>query len=181
MQYQILDYNGPALLTPKVWSDERGYFMETFRQNDFNRHCGSHNFVQDNQSKSKGGVLRGLHYQLNHPQGKLARVIRGRVFDVAVDLRKSSENFGKSYGVVLDNITHQIFWIPPGFAHGFLVLSEEAEFVYKCTEYYDPSDERCIIWNDPSLAINWPINGIAPLLSPKDLMGASFNGAPYYD
>lgn len=180
MEYRLLDENGPAILIPKVWKDARGYFMETFRQNDFVSHFGEWHFVQDNQSKSTGGVLRGLHYQLAHPQGKLVRVISGEVFDVAVDIRQSSPNFGKIYGVSLNNRDHHIFWVPPGFAHGFYVTSQEAEFVYKCTEYYDPQNERCILWNDPDLQINWPLDSKKPTLSEKDLQGVPFREAELF-
>lgn len=181
MEYRLLDENGPAILIPKVWKDSRGYFMETFRQNEFASHFGEIHFVQDNQSKSTGGVLRGLHYQLSHPQGKLVRVISGEVFDVAVDLRKSSPNFKKIYGVALNYRSHHIFWVPPGFAHGFYVTSEAAEFVYKCTAYYDPGDEHCILWNDAELNINWPIGITPPTLSEKDLRGLPIRQAPLFD
>lgn len=180
MQFDILAPNGPVLMTPRKISDGRGYFMETFRQNEFEQHCGLWQFVQDNQSKSKKNVLRGLHYQYRHPQGKLVRVISGTVFDVAVDLRKSSPNLGRNYGVVLDDVKSQLFWIPPGFAHGFLVLSESAEFVYKCTDYYDPEDEMCVRWDDADLKINWPINE-KPLLSAKDLAGEDFMNCNLYN
>ena len=131
MEFELLAPAGPVIMTPKVFGDERGYFLETFRQNEFEAHCGKFEFVQDNQSKSTKGVLRGLHYQQPHPQGKLVRVISGRVFDAAVDLRGGSPTFGQSFGVELDSISHREFWVPPGFAHGFLVLSDEAVFTYK--------------------------------------------------
>lgn len=174
--------NGPVLMIPAVHGDARGYFMETFRQNEFERHCGHYEFVQDNQSSSTGPVLRGLHYQLRHPQGKIARVIRGKVFDVAVDLRKSSPTFGQAFSVVLDDENRHAFWVPPGFAHGFLVLSDAAEFVYKCTDYYAPGDEHCLLWNDPSLRVSWPLPcGASPILSPKDQQGLPLAQTPLFE
>ena len=148
MDYQPLGIPDVMLLTPRVFGDERGFFMETFRQSDFEQHCGEYTLVQDNHSKSGRGVLRGLHYQLQRPQGKLMRVTRGEVFDVAVDLRKSSPTFGQWVGVTLSEENKQLLWIPPGFAHAFYVTSDEAEFQYKCTEYYAPGDEYAIRWND---------------------------------
>ncbi len=157
------------LFKPKVFGDERGFFMETFRQSWFDDRGISANFVQDNHSSSARGVLRGLHYQIKKPQGKLVRVTAGEVYDVAVDLRKSSPTFGRSVGVYLSAQNKHIFWVPPGFAHGFLVLSEQAEFNYKCTEYYAPEYDRSLLWNDPALAINWPLGDMAtPVLSAKD-------------
>lgn len=181
MDFEPLAPNGPVLLIPKVFGDERGYFMETFRQNDFEKHCGSYTFVQDNQSKSSGHVLRGLHYQLRHPQGKLVRVMSGRVFDVAVDLRRSSPTFGKSFSAILDESNHHGLWVPPGFAHGFLVMSGEAEFVYKCTTYYAPDDEHCLLWNDKTVAIDWPLEGHEPLLSAKDKKGRVLQNCSLYE
>lgn len=180
MEFHTVAPNGPVVMTPLVHGDARGYFMETFRQNDFARHCGEHIFVQDNQSRSRGGVLRGLHYQLRQPQGKLLRVISGSVFDVAVDLRRSSPNFGKSYSMVLDTVEHRMFWVPPGFAHGFLVLGDGAEFVYKCTTYYDPGDEYCLKWDDPALGIDWPLPEGGPILSEKDTRGLPLSGCPTF-
>lgn len=157
------------LFKPKVFGDERGFFMETFRASWFEERNIKANFVQDNHSSSARGVLRGLHYQIKNPQGKLVRVTAGEVFDVAVDLRKSSPTFGQSVGVYLSAENKNIFWIPPGFAHGFLVLSEHAEFNYKCTEYYAPEHDRSLLWNDPALNIDWPLAGIVtPTLSAKD-------------
>ncbi len=147
---------GLYVIEPTVHGDSRGYFMETYNYNDMKEHGLDMVFVQDNQSKSTKGVLRGLHYQINHPQGKLVRVIKGRVFDVAVDIRKNSPTYGKWYGVELTEENKKQFYISPGFAHGFLVLSDEAEFVYKCTDFYHPGDEGGIMWNDPALAIKWP-------------------------
>jgi len=158
------------LFEPQVFGDDRGFFIETFRQSTFDNLGIDAKFVQDNHSSSSKGVLRGLHYQIQKPQGKLVRVIAGEVYDVAVDLRKSSPTFGQHVGVHLSADNKQIFWVPPGFAHGFLVLSDMAEFVYKCTEYYSPEYERSLIWNDPNLDIKWPIKE-PPDMSKKDLAG----------
>lgn len=160
---------GLIIIEPKVFGDHRGYFMETYNYNDFKQAGLDNVFVQDNQSKSRKGVLRGLHFQKKHPQGKLVRVISGEVFDVAVDLRKSSPTYMKWHGVVLSAENKKQFYVPEGFAHGFLVLSDEAEFVYKCTDFYHPEDEDGIIWNDPEIGIEWPLDGIGELLlSEKD-------------
>lgn len=157
------------LFKPKVFGDERGFFLETFRESWFSERDIPVKFVQDNHSSSSRGVLRGLHYQIHNPQGKLVRVTVGEVYDVAVDLRKSSPTFGKSVGVYLSAENKHIFWVPPGFAHGFLVLSERAEFNYKCTEYYAPEHERSLLWNDPALKIDWPLGEMhQPTLSAKD-------------
>ena len=147
---------GLYVIEPTVHGDSRGYFMETYNYNDMKEHGLDMVFVQDNQSKSSKGVLRGLHYQINHPQGKLVRVIRGRVFDVAVDIRKGSSTYGKWFGVELSEENKKQFYISPGFAHGFLVLSDEAEFCYKCTDFYHPDDEGGIAWNDSTIGIVWP-------------------------
>lgn len=147
---------GLAIIEPAVYGDERGYFMETYNYRDFAAAGFDMTFVQDNQSRSKKGVLRGLHYQKKNPQGKLVRVISGEVFDVAVDLRKGSVTFGKWFGVTLSEENKKQLYIPEGFAHGFLVLSETAEFVYKCTRFYDPEDEGGLLWNDPEIGIEWP-------------------------
>ena len=152
----------------RVHGDDRGYFTETWRQSIFDEQGIDATFVQDNQSNSNRGTLRGLHYQLNHPQGKLARVVSGEVFDVAVDLRKSSGHFGQWIGVLLSAENKKQLWIPAGFAHGFYVLSESAELLYKCTEYYHPEDERCLLWNDETIAIDWPLLDSNPSLSDKD-------------
>lgn len=167
------------LFKPRVFGDERGFFMETFRQSDFDD-LGVQ-FVQDNHSKSAKGVLRGLHYQIQQPQGKLVRVVKGEVYDVAVDLRQSSPTFGRSVAVRLSEENKQVFWVPPGFAHGFLVLSEEAEFVYKCTEYYAPEHEKSLLWNDPELNIPWPVNESGePALSAKDTVAVLLKDAEVY-
>ena len=159
------------IIEPKVFVDERGFFFESFNQRRFTELTGvSTPFVQDNHSRSAKNVLRGLHYQIQQPQGKLVRVTAGEVFDVCVDLRKNSPTFGQSVSVVLSGATHRQLWVPPGFAHGFLVTSDFAEFLYKTTDYYAPEFERSLLWNDPALAIDWPLAG-EPLLSVKDKAG----------
>jgi len=160
---------GILIFKPKAFDDERGFFMETYRQSWFSEEGTDTTFVQDNHSASVKGVLRGLHYQLQQPQGKLVRVISGEVYDVAVDLRKDSPTFGQHIATLLTAENKMVFWVPPGFAHGLLVLSENAEFIYKCTSYYAPEDEHSILWNDPELSIPWPLNDIGePILSEKD-------------
>ena len=160
-----------VLIAPKVFGDARGFFFESFNQKAFNEATGTnHAFVQDNHSRSSQGVLRGLHYQIQQPQGKLVRVARGRVWDVAVDIRKSSPTFGQWVGAELSEDNQHQLWVPPGFAHGFVVLSESADFLYKTTDYYAPEHERCIAWNDPQLAIRWPYEA-EPRLSAKDAQG----------
>ena len=160
-----------VLIEPKVFGDARGFFFESFNQKAFNEATGTnHAFVQDNHSRSSQGVLRGLHYQIQQPQGKLVRVARGRVWDVAVDIRKSSPTFGQWVGAELSEDNQHQLWVPPGFAHGFVVLSESADFLYKTTDYYAPEHERCIAWNDRQLAIRWPY-GAEPRLSAKDAQG----------
>ncbi|HCC55606.1 MAG TPA: dTDP-4-dehydrorhamnose 3,5-epimerase [Desulfobulbaceae bacterium] len=168
------------LIEPQVFGDSRGFFMETWHAAKFAAAGLDLNFVQDNHSKSIQATLRGLHYQISKPQGKLVRVISGEVFDVAVDLRKSSPTFGRWVGDILSAENNKMLWVPPGFAHGFYVLSPEAEFVYKCTELYAPEHERCIRWDDPELGITWPLQVQAPLLSAKDLAGASLAEAELY-
>ena len=158
---------GVFIIEPQVFGDERGFFMETYKESDFKKTGLDYNFIQDNHSKSRKGVLRGLHYQLHYPQAKLVRVIQGEVFDVAVDLRKDSPTYGQWIGVLLSAENKKMFMIPLGFAHGFVVLSETAEFVYKCDEVYHPEDEGGIMWNDPEVGIDWPYKG-EPLLSEKD-------------
>ncbi|MGF7118948.1 dTDP-4-dehydrorhamnose 3,5-epimerase [Methanobacterium oryzae] len=160
---------GVYIIEPTVFGDDRGYFMETYHAEEFKNAGLDIVFVQDNQSKSKKGVLRGLHFQYTKPQGKLVRAIKGEVFDVAVDLRKDSETYGKWEGVILSEKNKKQFYVPEGFAHGFLVLSDEAEFTYKCTNFYDADDEGGILWNDPEININWPIEDIGEIiLSEKD-------------
>ena len=155
------------VIEPKVFGDNRGYFMETYRKEEFDKAGLKYNFVQDNQSKSKKGVLRGLHYQRKYPQAKLVRVISGEVFDVAIDLRKNSPTYGQWVGEILSSENKKMLMVPRGFAHGFMVLSETAEFIYKCDEVYHPEDEGGIMWNDPEVGIKWP-SDIEPLLSEKD-------------
>ena len=165
------------ILEPKVFGDSRGFFFESFNQCDFNAATGTNcNFVQDNHSRSQKSVLRGLHYQFGRPQGKLVRVTHGSVFDVAVDIRPSSPTFGRWFGMELNEHDNRQLWVPPGLAHGFLVLSESADFLYKTTDYYAPELERCIVWNDPELGIEWPLE-IPPKLSVKDISGVAFNRA----
>lgn len=161
------------LFEPTRHGDERGYFMETFRQSYFEERGLDYNFVQDNQSKSSRGTLRGLHYQLGRPQGKLLRVVSGEVFDVAVDMRRASPTFGHWVGETLSAENGRQLWVPPGFAHGFYVLSASAEITYKCTDYYAPDDEHCLIWDDERVAIQWPLQDQEPLLSDKDRDGKS--------
>lgn len=165
------------ILEPKVFSDERGFFFESFNQKTFEEATGMGvQFVQDNHSRSGRGVLRGLHYQIEQSQGKLVRVVSGAVFDVAVDLRRSSATFGRWVGVELSEANRRQLWIPPGFAHGFFTLSDTADFLYKTSDYYNPRHERCIAWNDPVLAIEWPLGGSLPKLSIKDQEGTSLSG-----
>jgi len=166
---------------PKVYGDTRGFFFESFNENVFAEATGSRpRFVQDNHSRSAKHVLRGLHYQINQPQGKLVRVISGEVFDVAVDLRKSSPTFGSWVGEVLSAENRRMMWVPAGFAHGFVTLSDAAEFLYKTTDFYAPEHERCIRWDDPDLAIDWNLSGIAPSLSAKDQLGKLFKDAEVF-
>lgn len=160
---------GLKVITPQVFGDSRGYFMETYNRNDFEEAGIDLVFVQDNQSASKKGVLRGLHFQKKFPQDKLVRAVRGEVFDVVVDLRAGSQTYGKWYGVILSEENKKQFLVPKNFAHGFLVLSEYAEFCYKCTDFYHPNDEGGLLWNDPDIGITWPIpEGVEPILSDKD-------------
>ena len=168
------------VIEPKVFGDARGFFYESFNQKAFNEATGLNlNFVQDNHSRSSKGVLRGLHYQIQQPQGKLVRVVRGAVFDVAVDIRKGSPTFGQWVGMELSEENHQQLWIPAGFAHGFMVTSDSAEFLYKTTDYYAPEHERCIAWDDPDIGIQWP-SDVNPQLSPKDLAGQFFISAEVF-
>lgn len=168
------------IIEPKVFGDERGFFFESFNQAKFEVAIGRQvNFVQDNHSKSAKNVLRGLHYQIQQPQGKLVRVVQGEVFDVAVDIRKSSSTFGKWVGEVLSADNKKQLWVPEGFAHGFVVLSESAEFLYKTTDYYAPEYERSIVWNDPAIAMKWPING-EPILSAKDQQAKTLATAEHF-
>lgn len=181
MQATPTAIEGVFILKPKVFGDARGFFMESFNRRTFAEATGADvEFVQDNHSRSRKGVLRGLHYQTEQAQGKLVRVTQGLVFDVAVDIRKNSPTYGRWVGVELSGDNHRQFWVPAGLAHGFVVLSETADFLYKTTDYYAPQHERCIAWNDPAIGIDWPLaaHGIAePLLSDKDRAGVSLSQA----
>ena len=180
MQATRLAIPDVVLIEPKVFGDARGFFYESFNQRAFNQATGTdYQFVQDNHSRSSKGVLRGLHYQIQQPQGKLVRVVQGAVFDVAVDIRKSSPTFGQWVGAELSADNHRQLWVPPGFAHGFVVLSDTAEFLYKTTDYYAPEHERCIAWNDVTLAIDWHFEG-TPNLSAKDAQGKPLNHAEVF-
>ena len=175
------DIPGVLILEPRVFGDERGFFFESFNLRQWREKTGLQtDFVQENHSRSTRNVLRGLHYQIKQPQGKLVRVISGAVYDVAVDLRRSSATFGRWTGVHLSAENKRQFWVPEGFGHGFVVLSESAEFLYLTTDYYAPEHERAIVWNDPDLAIAWPVDG-EPLLSQKDAQAASFRAAEVYE
>ena len=180
---QVIETNIPdvKIIQPKIFRDERGFFLETFQQDKFNSliNDDQYIFVQDNHSQSSQGVLRGLHFQQIQPQGKLVRVLEGEIFDVCVDIRKNSQTYGQWVGVVLDAKLHQQLWIPPGFAHGFYVQSEQAQIVYKCTDFYHPQSEVSIRYDDPGLSINWPITG-NPILSEKDLKGVPFTAVKSY-
>jgi dTDP-4-dehydrorhamnose 3,5-epimerase len=172
------------VMEPQVFGDARGFFLESYKHEVFREATGLEpHFVQDNHSRSGRGVLRGLHYQVRHPQGKLVRVVRGAVFDVAVDLRRSSPTFGRWVGTELNEDNHRQLWVPAGFAHGFLVLSESADFLYKTTDYYHPAHERCIAWNDPTLDVAWPLERLSgsPRVSAKDAAGAPFAEAECFD
>lgn len=182
MDYIMTELEGVWILEPQIFEDSRGYFMEAWKNADFQRHIGEVNFIQDNESKSSRGVLRGLHYQQGDlSQAKLVRVISGRVLDVAVDLRRTSPTFGQHLMVELSGENHRQFFIPRGFAHGFLVLSDEAIFTYKVDNVYAPQAEQCIRYDDPTLAIQWPLESGELLLSEKDLRGLSFQEAPKFD
>ena len=181
---KVIDTEIPdvKIIEPVTFGDERGFFMETWQQKKFCELVCERNFVQDNHSKSARNILRGLHYQTQNPQGKLVRVVSGEVFDVAVDMRKSSATFGRWTGIMLSAENKRQLWIPEGFAHGFYVLSESAEFVYKCTDYYNPLSEHSLLWNDDFVGIKWPlIDGELPLLSSKDSLGKTFADSVYFD
>lgn len=181
MEFIPTDIPDVIMVKPRVFGDARGFFMETWEQRKFAEAGLAWQFVQENHSRSGKHTLRGLHYQIVHPQGKLVRVIVGEVIDVVVDLRRSSRTFGKWVGTILSADNKLQLWVPPGFAHGFLVLSETADFVYKCTDYYAPQHERTLIWNDPQLGIEWPLpSGQAPVLSDKDKAGRSLQKAETY-
>jgi len=182
MKYIETAISDVKIIEPNIFGDERGFFMETFRVDEFNEKCVERSFVQENHSKSEHGILRGLHYQLKNTQGKLVRVTSGEVYDVAVDMRKSSPTYGQHIGVVLSAENKRQLWVPEGFAHGFYVMSDSAEFVYKCTDYYAPEHEVSLLWNDPVLNIKWPlVNGSQPSLSIKDNEGLLFADAPSFE
>ena len=162
---------GPLIIEPEVFGDERGFFMESWNARQFKKAGLDLNFVQDNHSRSAKAVLRGLHFQNPNPQGKLVRVVAGKVWDVAVDIRRSSPNFGKWVGVELSAENKRMFWVPPGFAHGFLTLEDGTEFLYKCTAFYEPANEHSVLWDDPAIGIDWPLEGLEPQLSAKDKLG----------
>lgn len=179
MEYRSTSLAGVMILTPTTFSDHRGQFRECFRQEEFEHYCGRYFFVQDNLSRSVGGALRGLHYQRTCPQGKLVQVITGCIFDVAVDIRPASLTYGHWVGHILDAERGELMWIPPGFAHGFYVLSEYADVFYKCTDYYQPSDEACIRWDSPTLAIDWPLSDqFSLVLSDKDRLAPDLVSLP---
>ncbi len=180
MRIQITEIPDVLVIEPKVFGDDRGFFYESFNERHFKELTGiSENFVQDNHSKSTRNVLRGLHYQIQQPQGKLVRIVSGEVFDVAVDLRKSSPTFGRWVGVTLSAENKRQMWVPPGFAHGFVVTSDSAEFLYKTTEYWAPEFERTILWSDPEIGIDWPLES-APILSSKDQIGKALISAELF-
>jgi len=182
MTFEPTPLAGLYLLQPRVFGDERGFFMESWNAETFREAGFDLDFVQDNHSRSAQGILRGLHFQTEHPQGKLVRVTSGAVFDVAVDLRRSSSSFGEWYGVELSAANHRMLWVPPGFAHGFYVLSEYADFQYKCTDYYHPASEVSLAWDDAAVGIRWPIPaGEQPRLSAKDAAGLTWAEMPLFD
>ena len=181
MKVEPLAVPDVVVIEPAVFGDDRGFFFESFNQRRFEDAIGrSVTFVQDNHSRSTRGVLRGLHYQIAQAQGKLLRVVSGEIFDVAVDIRKSSPTFGTWVGAVLSAENKKQMWVPEGFAHGFLVLSDVADVLYKTTDFYAKEHERCVMWNDPTVAIDWPLT-VAPLLSPKDAAGTAFSDAEFFD
>lgn len=177
MDVEQTQLEGCLVLKPRVFRDSRGFFVETWRESTFREIGINEQFVQDNHSRSPKGTLRGLHYQVQNSQGKLVRVARGKVFDVCVDLRKESKTFGQWFGTILDDVEAKQLYVPPRFAHGFYVLSEEADFVYRCTEYYSPEHDRTLLWNDPAVGIDWGLINDSPLLSEKDKVGKILNEA----
>jgi len=182
MEYLRTSVPDVVILQPKVFGDERGFFLETFRADEFAEECANVTFVQDNHSGSRQGILRGLHYQIQHAQGKLVRAVAGKIFDVAVDIRRGSPTFGRWVGEVISAENRRQIWIPAGFAHGFYVMSDWAEVFYKATDYYAPAFERSILWNDPALQIDWPlVDGHLPILSEKDKAAALLQNAEIYD
>jgi dTDP-4-dehydrorhamnose 3,5-epimerase len=179
MKFQTTLIPDLLIIEPQIFGDDRGFFLESFNEVEISRIGITDRFVQDNHSRSTRNVLRGLHYQITHPQGKLVRVISGRVFDVAVDIRRNSSTFGKWVGVELSGENKRLLWLPPGLAHGFVVLSDSADFLYKATDFYAPKSERTILWNDPDLAIKWPVE--LPILSTKDAAGKAFRDAEVFE
>ena len=181
MEFEPTEIPEVVLIRPKVFGDSRGYFFESWEERKFAAAGLDVKFVQDNHSRSARHILRGLHYQIQQPQGKLVRVVTGTVFDVAVDIRRSSPTFGRWVGVTLSEENHHMLWVPAGFAHGFMVLSESADFLYRCTDFWAPPHERAIAWNDPDLGIEWPLpEGAQPVLSGKDAVAGSFREAEYF-
>jgi dTDP-4-dehydrorhamnose 3,5-epimerase len=180
MQVSVTAIPDVKLVEPKVFGDDRGFFFESWNRRSLAAAGIDVDFVQDNHSRSRRGVLRGLHYQVERAQGKLVRCVVGEVYDVVVDLRRSSPTFGRSLGLALSAGNRRMLWVPPGFAHGFLVVSESADFLYKTTDYWYPQHERTLLWNDPGLAIDWPLDG-APILAAKDAAGTPLAGADLYD
>jgi len=181
MQFEPTAIPDVILISPKVFADERGFLLESWQERKFSAAGIGARFVQDNHSRSHHHVLRGLHYQIHQPQGKLVRVVRGVVFDVAVDVRRSSPNFGRWVGVTLSEANHSMLWVPPGFAHGFLVLSDCADVLYRCTDFYAPDHERAIVWSDPDLGVQWPLpSGAEPHLSAKDAGAARLRDAEHF-
>lgn len=181
MEFEPTGIPDVVLIRPKVFGDSRGYFFESWEERKFAAAGLDAKFVQDNHSRSARHILRGLHYQIQQPQGKLVRVVAGAVFDVVVDIRRSSPTFGRWVGATLTEENHHMLWVPPGFAHGFLVLSESADFIYRCTDFWAPPHERAIAWNDPDLSIAWPLpEGTQPILSAKDAVAKSFRDAEYF-
>ena len=180
MKVQSTQIPGVLIVEPAIFCDDRGFFLESYNEREMRNIGIDAHFVQDNHSRSQCNVLRGLHYQINQPQGKLGRVVSGKVYDVAVDVRRDSPAFGKWVGVELSAENKRMFWMPPGLAHGFVVLSDSADFLYKATEYYAPQFERTILWNDPDLAIEWPLTG-QPILSAKDAAAKTFREAEVFE
>ena len=181
MEFEPTEIPDVVLIRPKVFGDPRGYFFESWEERKFAAAGLDVKFVQDNHSRSARNILRGLHYQIQQPQGKLVRVVTGSVFDVAVDIRRSSPTFGRWVGATLTEENHHMLWVPPGFAHGFLVLSESADFLYRCTDFWAPPHERAIRWNDPDLNVKWPLpEGVEPVLSAKDAVAKRFRDAEYF-
>lgn len=181
MERREVGLDGVLLIEPRVHRDERGFFMESYQREKMAALGVGDEFVQDNHARSGRGVLRGLHYQIGRPQAKLVRVTRGRVFDVVVDLRRGSPTFGRFFGTVLDADSHLMLYAPAGFAHGYLVLSDVAEFQYKCSDYYAPAEERGLLWNDPEVAVEWPLDGLEPLLSERDRRWPRLQDVPAHD